>query len=152
MAQRRRPVRVVEAGRALTRRAAVSLALALASVAGAQERCGAGLAGDVRHVADGRYTVAFVTAPDPVAVGAHFVVDFAVCARHDAPVPTDVRIDAVMPEHRHGMNYRPTVTASAPGRYRADGLLFHMPGRWDLTFDVMAGGRSERLTSTLQVE
>ena len=36
--------------------------------------------------------------------------------------------------------------------FRAEGLLFHMPGRWDVTFDVDAGGRTERLTSTLQLE
>ena len=38
------------------------------------------------------------------------------------------------------MNYRPVVTARPVGAsYRADGLMFHMPGRWDLTFDVVAG-------------
>jgi hypothetical protein len=36
--------------------------------------------------------------------------------------------------------------------YRAEGLLFHMPGRWDLTFDIDAPGRVERLTSVLKLE
>jgi hypothetical protein len=56
-----------------------------------------------------------------------------------------------MPEHRHGMNYRPTVTAVAPGRYRVEGLLFHMPGRWDLLFDVDSGAGTERLVATLRL-
>ena len=56
-----------------------------------------------------------------------------------------------MPEHRHGMNYRPVVSARSAA-YRAEGMLFHMPGRWDVTFDVEGNGRSERLTAVLQVE
>jgi hypothetical protein len=62
-----------------------------------------------------------------------------------------LRVDATMPEHRHGMNYRPVVSARSAA-YRAEGMLFHMPGRWDVTFDVEGNGRSERLTAVLQVE
>lgn len=153
MAQRRRAVCRVEAGRALMRRgAAVVLGLAVAPFAGAQSGCGASLPGTPQRVEGGRYTVAYAVAPDPVPMGTHFVVDFAVCARDGAPTPVEVRIDATMPEHRHGMNYRPTVTTLAPGVYRAEGMLFHMPGRWDITFDVVHGNRTDRLTSTLRVE
>jgi hypothetical protein len=49
-------------------------------------------------------------------------------------------VDAQMPEHRHGMNYRPTVSATGNGRYVAEGLLFHMPSRWQLRFDVERDG------------
>ena len=37
-------------------------------------------------------------------------------------------------------------------RYRAVGLLFHMSGRWDLTFDLTDATGTERLTATLQLE
>ena len=30
--------------------------------------------------------------------------------------------------------------------------MFHMPGRWELTFDVEADGRTERLTGVLLLE
>ena len=40
-----------------------------------------------------------------------------------------------MPAHRHGMNYRATVSTLSPGVYRAEGLMFHMPGRWRVIFD-----------------
>ena len=33
------------------------------------------------------------------------------------------------------MNYRPSVTPQGAGRYRAEGLMFHMPGRWELVFE-----------------
>ena len=62
------------------------------------------------------------------------------------------RIDAVMPEHRHGMNYRPTLDAKGNGHYVAEGFLFHMPGRWQLSFDVERGGRRTRLTSDVLLE
>jgi hypothetical protein len=32
------------------------------------------------------------------------------------------------------------------GRYRVDGMVFHMPGRWELVIDVRAGEESERLS------
>lgn len=136
----------------MRRTAAAALGVALAPLACAQDPCGSALTGTVRRALDDRYVVAYVTTPDPVTIGTHFVVDMAVCSRDDAAAPADVRVDATMPEHRHGMNYRPTVTARAAGVYRAEGLLFHMPGRWDVSFDVVSGGRVHRLTSTLLVE
>jgi hypothetical protein len=131
---------------------ALLAAMALAASAHAAEPCGAALAGRAHAVESSRYVVTYVTAPDPVPVGQHFTVDFAVCPRGDAAAPQSVRIDAAMPEHRHGMNYRPGVTVTSPGVYRAEGMLFHMPGRWDVTFDVVTASRTERLTSTLRVE
>jgi hypothetical protein len=50
------------------------------------------------------------------------------------------------------LNYRPTVAARGPGTYRAEGLLFHMPGRWDLLFDVDTGAGAERLAATLRLQ
>lgn len=114
--------------------------------------CGATLSGATRTIEGAQYTVVFRTVPDPIKMGAHFALDFAVCPRASAPAPTAVRVDANMPLHRHGMNYRPAVTAQSNALFRAEGLLFHMPGRWDLTFDVDAAGRTERLTSTVQLE
>ena len=32
------------------------------------------------------------------------------------------------------MNYRPTVQALGDGRFTAEGLVFHMPGRWRFLF------------------
>jgi hypothetical protein len=62
------------------------------------------------------------------------------------------RVDATMPEHQHGMNYRPSIQRvgdAKDGRWRADGLMFHMPGRWELRLDVRADGRTEKLTDTV---
>jgi hypothetical protein len=124
--------------------------LALAS--GSAHACGETLVGTRTTVENSDYTIVFATAPSPVQVGRHFTVDFAICPRASAAKPQSVRVDANMPEHRHGMNYRPTVTTIGPGVYRGEGMLFHMPGRWDVTFDVVAGNATQRLTATLRVE
>jgi hypothetical protein len=94
--------------------------------------------------------VVYRTMPAAIQVGQHFSVDALVCA--DAGTPVLARVDAQMPEHRHGMNYRATVASSGAGRYVAEGLLFHMPGRWQLVFDVERAGQRTRLTSEVNVQ
>ena len=94
--------------------------------------------------------VVFATLPPVIEVGRHFTMDIRVCADGTPPVLT--RLDADMPEHRHGMNYRPTLAAKDDGRYEAEGLLFHMPGRWRLRFDVEHGGRRTRLATEVVLE
>jgi hypothetical protein len=96
-----------------------------------------------------RTVLAYRTVPANVEVGELFALEAVVCSK--AGVPTGLRIDAQMPEHRHGMNYRPQVVALGGGRYRADGLMLHMSGRWQLVFDVERGAAAERLTRDLVV-
>jgi len=155
MAQRRRAVRILEARSAVIQtRAATGLATAIfvftAGAATAQS-CGADLVFP-RVLESDRYAVAYRTLPSPVVAGEHFVVEFAVCPRNGAPAPDAVRVDASMPEHRHGMNYRPVVVASGGGRYKAEGLMFHMSGRWEMTFDLVSAAGTERLAGPLHIE
>ena len=52
-----------------------------------------------------------------------------------------------MPDHDHGLPTSPVVTGEiTPGRYLLEGLRFHMPGRWLLTFDVISDQGSEYAT------
>jgi cytochrome c peroxidase len=81
---------------------------------------------------------------EEVSVAKHFKVDIAACSKAGGPLPETLKVDASMPEHRHGMNYAPTVKKLGPGRWQAEGLMFHMPGKWELVF-VLDG--SERMTS-----
>jgi hypothetical protein len=98
----------------------------------------------------GGVVVVYRTLPTTIVVGQHFSVDALVCA--DTGSPVLARVDAQMPEHRHGMNYRPTVAPSGAGRYVAEGLMFHMPGRWQLVFDIERAGERTRLTSDVNLE
>jgi hypothetical protein len=127
-------------------------ALASTSISAQASVCGEALVGVTQRVAGARYEIAFVPVPAPIEAGRHFALDIVVCAAPGVAPPQALRVDAVMPEHRHGMNYRAAVVARDGGIYRADGLMFHMPGRWDLIFDVVAGERSERLVATTRIE
>jgi hypothetical protein len=64
-----------------------------------------------------------------------------------------MRVDATMPEHGHGMNYRASLAPLGNGHWRAEGLLFHMPGRWALLLDVQASAakRTERLQGSIEL-
>jgi hypothetical protein len=121
------------------------LAVWVAAVATAGEACELP-GGGAQRIESPRHVVLYRAQPTP-RVGEHFALEFAVC-----PAPDAVRVDATMPEHRHGMNYRPTVTAQGGGRYRAEGLMFHMAGRWELVFEVRAGGKTERVAQSLKLE
>lgn len=102
--------------------------------------CGAHLRGPSRLVAEGEtLTVVFAPRRWPVPVGVDFALDIAVCAAPGTAVPPMLRVDADMPAHRHGMNYRPTVQALGDGRFTAEGLVFHMPGRWRFLFYPPSG-------------
>ena len=83
-------------------------------------------------------------------VAKHFSLEIAVCAK-TAAAPESLKVDAHMPEHRHGMNYAPEVKPLGPGRWRAEGLMFHMPGKWELVFEVRAAGKSDRMASPFQL-
>ena len=102
------------------------------------------------RVEQGGVVILYRTEPASIEVGKHFSIDAVVCA--DAGTAVLERVDATMPEHRHGMNYRATVGPNGTGRYMAKGLLFHMPGRWEIVFDVERAGQRTRLTSEVELE
>lgn len=88
-----------------------------------------------------------IPAAAPPPTGRPFLLAVTVCP----DTARLVRVDAVMPEHRHGMNYAPGIEPAGPGRFRVEGMLLHMAGRWEFRFDVEAGGRTERLAEALVV-
>jgi hypothetical protein len=105
-----------------------------------------------RRVAGPGIELAWRPVPAPIAVGRPFSIELVVCPRSaDAPAVSRVDVDAWMPEHRHGMNYRPVVSSPPDGPLRADGLLFHMPGRWQVVFELRGGERPLRLTDDVRL-
>lgn len=132
------------------RAGALAAALLLPALASAQD-CSPVLPGG-KQIESARYSVGFRTNPGVPPVGKHFALELVVCPKAGAPAPESVRVDAHMPEHRHGMNYKAQVAASPGGRYKAEGLMFHMPGRWEFVFDVRSGGRTDRLTHSVVLE
>jgi hypothetical protein len=109
---------------------------------------------DAWVVAGDRYRLIVQVQPGPLTIGRHFGLDIQACAMGGAGPVRAVRVDAVMPAHRHGMNYRPTVLATGQGRFEVRGLLLHMPGRWRWTFELDGDGEGagERLQFDQDVE
>jgi len=122
------------------------IAAAAAALAGIAQACD--LPPDGTRVESRRVALSFRTIPPRIAVGEQFALELAACPRNAAVLPGRLQLDAQMPEHRHGMNYRPSVISMGGGRYRSEGWLFHMPGRWEFIFDL--GG--ERLTHSVRIE
>jgi hypothetical protein len=90
-------------------------------------------------------TLAIVPERWPIVVGQHFSVEVVLCAdQPGAALPTLLGLDADMPAHRHGMNYRASIEPLGAGRYRAQGLMFHMPGRWRFTAELAEPGGATR--------
>ena len=126
-------------------------AIAALAPAGAVQAC-ALPGGGGEKVDSPRYELIYRAQPRKIPVSEYFSVELAVCAKGGAPAPESVQVDAQMPAHRHGMNYKASVKAQPGGYYRADGLLFHMPGQWQFAFELRAGGRTERMTHDVIVE
>jgi hypothetical protein len=136
-------------------RARILVALAIAGWApgGTALACGEGLGTQTRRIESPQFLLVYKTVPEPIPLGRHFGIDFVLCPHGGTPLPAEVRVDASMPEHRHGMNYRPGVAARGQGLYHAEGLMFHMPGRWELVFELRGAGAAPlRLAQSLQVE
>jgi hypothetical protein len=133
----------------------VALLLNAWAVGGSVAACGASLPAAGRQLLE-RGGVQLVYAPQggSVPLGRHFALDIEVCAPAGAAAPGLLRVDADMPAHRHGMNYRSSLRTLAPGRYVAEGLMWHMPGRWRLIFELAAppGQPVQRITHELTLE
>lgn len=88
----------------------------------------------------------FAPRPAPPVVGRHFALDVVVCGGADL-----MAVDAEMPAHRHGMNYRTSVQPAGDDRYLVQGLMFHMPGRWRYQFTLRSAGQRLLLTHDVEV-
>lgn len=105
--------------------------------------------------AGGSYLVAWRPLPAPIPLNKSFAVEVLV---YDAEDPTQlleqprVLVDAGMPQHGHGMNRKPLTEPLGGGRHRVEGMLFHMPGSWELYVDVFQDRVSERARFEVEVE
>lgn len=89
----------------------------------------------------GAVQLAWRAEPAKTSVGQPFALQLQLCPAEAVLV----RIDATMPEHRHGMNYQPSLHKLGGGRWRVDGMLWHMAGRWEVRFDVQHEGSTQTL-------
>lgn len=103
----------------------------------------------------GTYAVFWKADPATIPERKDFALDVWVTALAE---PNTLRgdvalsVDAGMPEHGHGMTQVPAIERKDDGRFRVTGMRFHMPGRWELYFEIVRGAVTERAQVTIELE
>lgn len=111
--------------------------------------------------ADASYWLVFASTPTPIPLNETFALELEVYPGRGSEPSTwpkdrvrdvEVAFNAWMPDHQHGMNVTPRIVTVGPGRFRVEGLLFHMPGEWEMHFDLTRGAITERTRATIELE
>ena len=103
----------------------------------------------------GTYRVSWRADPDPIPLNEGFSIDVWIEDPADPALELEsisLAADAAMPDHGHGMNRKPRVTRNTDGSFRVDGMMFHMPGYWELYLDVLRGAIRERAQFVVELE
>jgi hypothetical protein len=91
----------------------------------------------------GRYAVELETRPSSIEVNQPFDVTVIVTPKSGTSKDLEILVDARMPAHFHGMNRVAKLSRSGT-TWKAEGLVFHMAGHWELYVDITEGGVTER--------
>ena len=128
------------------------LALTVSPALAAPELCGATAADALRLASpEAQGTVVVVPEPAPLKVGQQFSLQVVLCGAATGANVVDV--DARMPAHGHGMNYKADISAAdTDDVFRADGMLLHMPGQWQVTVDAEQNGKRARYSADVMVK
>jgi YtkA-like len=63
-----------------------------------------------------------------------------------------ITVDGGMPAHNHGLPTQPRVTQNlGEGRYKVEGLRFHMQGHWELKIGIESGGVTDTVIIPLDL-
>jgi len=101
---------------------------------------------------DGTYRVRYRVDPELVEFGERFSVELWPARSDGADFASTLTVDARMPQHGHGMNREPIVEDLEGGGFRVTNLYFHMPGYWEVYFDLTRGAVTERAQFSLDIE
>jgi hypothetical protein len=101
----------------------------------------------------GVYKISFEAELDPIEINRIHTWVLVVRTSSGDPVATaEISVLGGMPLHDHGMPTRPRVTEYlGEGRYRLEGMRFHMNGRWEVSVTVKADGKVDTAVITLDL-
>jgi len=93
----------------------------------------------------GLFKVAYRSSLEPVVINEMHEWTLQVFTADGEPVDdASITISGGMPAHNHGLPTNPQVTENlGDGRYRVEGLRFHMRGDWELVLDISSGDQSD---------
>ena len=101
----------------------------------------------------GVYKISFEAELDPLEINKIHAWVLSVRTSSGDPVTTaEISVLGGMPLHDHGMPTRPRVTEYlGDGRYRLEGMRFHMNGRWEVSVTVKADGKVDTAVIALDL-
>ena len=101
----------------------------------------------------GVYKISFEAELDPIEINKIHAWVLSVRTSSGDPVTTaEISVLGGMPLHDHGMPTRPRVTEYlGEGRYRLEGMRFHMNGRWEVSVTVKADGKVDTAVIALDL-
>jgi hypothetical protein len=104
------------------------------------------LAGSETVELEAGVTLHYRIVPSQLRVAQHFSMRFLVCRGKMPQVPDNFKVDALMPTHVHGMNYKAIIEIQPDGQVEATGMMFHMPGPWQVRVDLSSDGLDRQLS------
>jgi hypothetical protein len=98
----------------------------------------------------GIFAVSFESSLDPIVINQMHSWVLQITAEGDPVLDAELVIIGGMPAHDHGLATSPRVTEElGEGRYRLDGLRFHMHGDWEILIEIEADGTTDFVTVIL---
>lgn len=95
--------------------------------------------------AQGVFTASVTSSLDPIIINQ--IHSWTLHIENTAGEPVDnavITVDGGMPAHAHGLPTSPEVSeALGNGDYLVEGLMFQMPGHWQITFTITAGDQTD---------
>ena len=101
----------------------------------------------------GQYQVSYVSEIDPVVINRMHSWTLVVTNIAGTPIEgATISVDGGMPAHDHGLPTAPRVTGeTSPGRYRLEGLRFHMAGAWEIVVTIELGDERDTVVIPLEL-
>ncbi|MEX2353804.1 MAG: FixH family protein [Gammaproteobacteria bacterium] len=102
----------------------------------------------VQASAQGLFQASVTTDLDPVVINEIHSWTLHLETADGEPLDNAViTVDGGMPAHSHGLPTAPEVTENlGEGNYLVEGLMFQMPGHWQVRFDITAGDQNDIVT------
>ena len=91
----------------------------------------------------------------PIPIAEPFDLEVDLAAPPERIEGATVIVDAEMPHHGHGMNLVPLIRkieGYEGQRWLVEGMMCHMPGRWEFSVDLLKDGRMERTQWTVELD
>ena len=137
------------------KRRLIGLLLIIGSIGAGQEtlasgQCDISAGQKMLHKAEAPWTMRIQLNPKDVPLNKPFDAVVTVCSQ-TGKFPSRLTIDATMPAHKHGMNYKPKTSKLDNRTFKAENLLFHMPGSWRLEVTAYTNENAYRFSQVVNL-